>query len=664
MRSVLLVVLVVLLFSASPASAAEPAEGRVSLAAPNAAWTGTAAGYGVVVVNSVGARTCQAPACDEFLLTVEERGDLVVGATANGASGFTMLEIVRPDGTTISNDGGADQPTSELRLKGTAPGLYRVRTHTNAPAFADATYSGFASLGPAATGGGAPPPLPEGSGEGGPRDATVVAVIDSSFNPYHWDFGATRMPQALNDDPGDDLPLDRPASEWLPGYSGGPLERVDLTLDEQDPKASMADLTDRDAAKWDAFPQSTAAAPRLAWFPRTKFIAAATFREDGRFVGGNDAHGFGTTSAAVGNLHGTCPECLLVAIQYSGSESGEAAIEWAERQPWIDVISNSYGFHTVSDPTAYTQPRDNVYSGSDTEAQRTAVERGQSIFFSAGNGHGNAFVVPNSTTFSSQKGPDWILTVGAVSPPEDGHYDAFTDAETEEQSGGIAGAGAPVDLAGVGYDYPTGYSASAVGETGSLGFSGTSNATPVVAGTYARSLYRARSLLKGTSRVQSGGAIATGHKFKCGATRPACELGDGVLTIHELRARLLGGAVPTGNGVTVSGQLVNPTLPPVGEETLMWEGHGAYLGRVSRDPNAWLAEHQRIMGPLTGAGAALQRPAGEREWFTVRSYCRQRNWGSWGFGHYVQGKTALPPVALNWPIRSLFVRACPGGPVS
>ena len=79
----------------------------------------------------------------------------------------------------------------------------------------------------------------------------------------------------------------------------------------------------------------------------------------------------------MGNLHGTCPECLLVFINYGDQAGAEAAIEWAESQPWIDLISNSYGFSDV-------YGRDRIYTGSDTTKQRDAILRGQSILFSSG----------------------------------------------------------------------------------------------------------------------------------------------------------------------------------------------------------------------------------------------------------------------------------------
>ena len=65
---------------------------------------------------------------------------------------------------------------------------------------------------------------------------------------------------------------------------------------------------------------------------------------------------------------------------------------------------------------------------------------------------------------------------------------------------------------------------------GSGGFSGTSNATPVVAGIYARALFEARRMLRGPGRVQHKGVIARGAAIGCGGARPRCELGDGILT--------------------------------------------------------------------------------------------------------------------------------------
>lgn len=650
---------------AAPASAATPASGTVSLAAPAATWSGTANGYLFTLANDfVG--TCAQPYCDTFALTLADAGQLTVEATAATGGGFTRVEIDRPDGTTISDGGAADHRETRITIKSAEKGEYAVRVLTNRPATADGSYSASATLAPAAEGSGFSGPAPglrAGKGEGGPKDATVIAVIDSGVNPYHWDFLASRMPQHLNDDPGDDLPLDRPASEWLPGFpkSGqfASVTRLDLSIEEHAADTETDVQREQDAKTWEAVRPSADETRHLAWMPGTKIIGALTYNAGGALLGANDAHGVGVTSSTAGNLHGTCPECLLFFINHGTNAQSEKAIEWAMSQPWIDVVTNSYGFHVVG----ASNFRPNVYSGSDTGAQRRATERGQTVFFSAGNGVENGFVTPNLTTYSSQKGPDWMVTVGAVTPGDDGHYEAIEDDLYEERYGPFLGAGKPVDLAGVGSDYPTAYYAETVSGTGSFGFGGTSNATPHVAGLYARTLYLARSALKGTSRTQEKGVIARGKTIRCGAARPDCELGDGWLTARELRDRLFHGTLPSLAGLGVGGQGTdNPTLPKVGEEMLLSEGHGVYRGRVAgRD--VWQAEQDRVFEPMLGLAGTLQRPAGEREWFVVDSYCRQRNWGSWGGGYYVEGKTRLPADDPSRPVRAAWAKACPGGKV-
>ncbi|MDQ4024109.1 MAG: S8/S53 family peptidase [Actinomycetota bacterium] len=471
----------------------------------------------------------------------------------------------------------------------------------------------------------------------GGDDATVIAVIDSAFSPYHWDFLASQMPQAKDRDPSNDLPLTEAPHTWLRGFSGpgafDSYNRLDLTLEEKDENAQLAALDAADEEKWAEVKPSSRDEVNYYWMPGTKVIGALDFGAN-QIHGDSGEHGMGTTSVSVGNLHGTCPECLLVFISYADKTSGEAAIEWALAQPWIDGISNSYGFSTGL--------RDRIYSGSDTQAQRRASERGQTIFFSAGNGQANTFTVPNTTTFSSQEGPDWIVTVGAVAPETHASY---------------SGHGKPADIAGIGSGYPASYGAETVSSSGSGGFGGTSNATPTIAGTYGRALYLARRLLPGPSRVQSRGVIATGGRFHCGTVRPDCELGDSKLTVEELRTRLFKGAVHSEAGTTVSSFGIG-NFGPVGEEEFLNEGHGSYYARETGKVKDWLKEFDRIMGPMEGRAKELKRPAGEREWMIVDSYCRQHLWGRWGGGYYLPGKTQLPGDDPEYPIRSSWERSC------
>lgn len=488
----------------------------------------------------------------------------------------------------------------------------------------------------------------KGAGEGGAKDAVVVAVIDSGLSPYHWDYLGSKMPQHLDADAGNDLPLNRPPHEWLPGFpspskSFDSYNRLDLTLDDANPDRALIELDTIDKPKWDAVKQSTTESLNYYWMPDTKVIGALDF-SGSKIHGRSNTHGMGTSSVSVGNIHGTCPECLLLFITYSNESNGEAAIEWAMDQPWIDAISNSYGFSLVN--------RDRFYSGSDVEAQRAASKRGQTIFFSAGNGQENAFAIPNTTLFSSQEGPDWIVTVGAVSPQVDEPIENMPGSHAS-----YTGAGKPADIAGIGGDYPASYYADTVSETGATGFGGTSNATPTIAGTYARGLYLARTAMSGMSRTQNGGIVSVGQA-KCGTARSNCEVGDGKLTAVELRRRLFQGAVHTPAGMTATSNEGGET-PPIGEDEFLNEGHGTYFARETQDDKAWLDEFQRFIAPMFGRRKTLDRPPGEKAWFIVDSFCRQHLWGNWKLGYYVEDKTELPGFDAAWPVRSFIEETCP-----
>lgn len=503
----------------------------------------------------------------------------------------------------------------------------------------------------------------------GAGDATVIAVLDSGMSPYHWDFLASQMPQAKNKDRGDDLPLTASPDKWLPGFpkpsAFASYQSLKLTLDKSDDVASMTELHAKDKKKWDAFKPSGPDGVNYYWIPDTKVIGALSFGPEQAsaqaattlgnelhqrdiedplgnvypylpFYGvGGAEHGMGSASVSAGNLYGTCPECLLVFIQFSDDASGNRAIDWAMNQPWIDVITNSYGFHTAGTATT----RDNVYGGANTALQKKASDRGQTIFWSAGNGYENAFVTPNQTVMSSQKGPDWIVTVTAATPNGGSNY---------------TGAGKPADVAGIGSGYPSAYGSTRV--TGGKSFSGTSNATPTVAGTYGRALYLARRAMKGASRTQAGGVVAKGA-FRCGGAYRQCELGDGRLTAVELRMRLLRSAPHRTTSHTPGGYAPQAFKA---DERYMVEGHGTYMARVRQDDTEWQKEFDLIRKPLFGLAVPPPRPDDERDWMIVDSWCRQKIWGAWKGGYYVAGKTNLPADDADHPTRASFRNGCEG----
>jgi hypothetical protein len=461
-------------------------------------------------------------------------------------------------------------------------------------------------------------PVTDGRG-----DVTVIAVIDDAYNPYHLDFLGSRMPQHTDSDPSNDLPLNVPPQDWIPGYqSHVPPTALPVTLPS--PASNPNTLRTADASVWSQVRSGTP-----YWLPGTKIVTAITFGS-GQIVGTSGAHGAGTSSVSAGNIFGSCPECVVVFVQYDSQATAQSAVRWATRQPWIDVITNSWGFSTAV--------RDNITWYSDPGVTKAAAERGQSIFWSAGNGQANAFDAPVTTTHSSDKGPDWIIHVGAISP----------------SGSSYSGAGKPVDVAGVGSSYPASY--GAVNATNGGTFSGTSNATPTLAGTFARSLYLARRALAGPSKTQDSLVIATGEPMACGSARPDCELGDGVLTSIELRNALFAASKRTAQGMNVAGV---GNAPVSDEIEFANEGYGSWFVRAQRGrDDLWLAEFDRLWLPLIGEAQFDARATGEKDWFIVDSYCRQQLWGDWTLGEFVRGETSLPGTDTAYPVRSGLQQAC------
>ncbi len=458
-------------------------------------------------------------------------------------------------------------------------------------------------------------------------DVTVVAVIDSGFSPYHQDFLASKVPSDITS-----LPLTKAPDTWVPGFPKPSAFKgyspLALTLNGAD-GTSMATLYGQDKAAWASVKPSGSAGIDYRWIPGTKVIGALTFGAEATdktvdrtafsksptiYGTGGAEHGMGTSSVAVGNVHGACPSCLLVFIQYTTQASAERALTWAHNQPWIDAVSNSYGF------SAGVAVRDRVYNGTDVVTERKAADRGQTTFFSAGNGLENAFTVPNSTLTSSQEGPDWVVTVSAIDP----------------NGKDYTGTGKPADVAGIGTSYPSAYGSSTVSNGNA--FSGTSNATPQVAGTYANALWQVRKGLPGASRVQSGGRVA------------------GSLTAMALRQALFLAATPTEGGYT-DGLTSLAKTPAVADSRFAAEGYGAYRGTLNKQGGV-ADEVARIVALATGKAKPTARPAGESAWFVVDSWCRQHIWGAWNGGAWKTGQP-VPAADPAFPTRSAITAVCP-----
>lgn len=234
------------------------------------------------------------------------------------------------------------------------------------------------------------------------RPFVVIAFVDTGINPYHEDF---RAPEFTHH-----------PSKYIEGYPED-AAMLDLAL-------SVADSKGYAAARKQDEPDWVRVAPNeLYWIPGTRIIGGIStgagqtvepWQE--RRILDDQGHGTGVASVAAGRYFGSNPNALIVMVE----SLGEQSLEWATRQEWIDIVSNSWG-NTANLPLG------------DPAMTAEATRRGQSIVFSAGNGATNTnsyelFPEPlpdpckcktpdsdNSMT-DPWSGPSWQLTVGAASP--------------------------------------------------------------------------------------------------------------------------------------------------------------------------------------------------------------------------------------------------------
>ncbi len=335
-------------------------------------------------------------------------------------------------------------------------------------------------------------------GENKDAPTVVIAVVDTGINPYHEEFGAEGYPGQLN--------LSEHPSRYIEGYPAQ-AETLNLSLDAPD----YATAVDQD--NWSEVQQN-----QLYWIPGTKIIGAydgGGSLDDGQNILDEDGHGSASASVALGNTVGTCPRCLLVAVE------GLGGLEWAMAQPWIDLVSNSWGNRgNAGVPTAGTGGVDAFGALGNQRAAytRAAVDRGQTVLFAAGNGMAGAFATPQSTYTSPYTGPDWVMTVGAVNK--------FAGCNCPGDEGSILASGKPVDVSSYGLgDIPAAPHNSMDGDDQ---HSGTSAATPIVAGAMGQTLLEARIALGDTVGGTRDGVMASGAATGTGM------LDDGQLTREEL----------------------------------------------------------------------------------------------------------------------------------
>ncbi|HLE47067.1 MAG TPA: PKD domain-containing protein [Candidatus Thermoplasmatota archaeon] len=414
------------------------------------------------------------------------------------------------------------------------------------------------------------------------RPFAVIAVVDTGINPYHEEFLAPEFTVH--------------PSTFITGYPADSIE-LSLTLDAQSYQEAVAE----DGPTW-----SSVRTGKLYWIPGTRIIGAYSAGKDGATAILDNGHpsgsreiGHGTmvASDAAGASIGTCPTCLIVVVEAGDPVASYATgLSWALQQPWIDVVTNSWNYClAVCDvDTGYTPPG---FPSADT---RSAVEAGKAVLFASGNGMANGFDVPTLTYWNQFTGPDWMITVGAA--------DAATGAT-------ILGTGRPVDVTAFGLDWK---GAAHKSLTQIEEFSGTSAATPIVAGAFGSLVLRARESFGDFEEGPRKGTVAAGENLKG-------SLSDGKLTRAEAERALY----LTARGATGSGPIY-PVGLPHSAAAFLYAGYGLVDKKTSDEAFA----------VISGAKTAPSRP-NEDQWAMVDSTIRKQIHGSWnpGLDYAAEGPT-------------------------
>ena len=433
--------------------------------------------------------------------------------------------------------------------------------------------------------------VPPGS-QLGSTPFVVIAINDSGINPYHRDYSAATYPDRsiLTATEG----FTRHPSEYLPGYPGD-AEALPVTLGKGYlPAEDCPDIVDEPTTvtATGGFRINASCAGglwnperieggKLYWIPGTKIIGAYSSDPDDHPILDDNGHGTGASSVSAGNTYGSCTACLIVFDEGFGSD-------WTATQTWIDFVSNSYGNINLT-------PDLPVNLLSNAIDVKGAVERGQTWLFASGNGHGNAFVVPNTSYSQAHDGPDWIVRVGAI------------DSANRQP---VIGDGMPADVSSFG----TGPlpSASAISDTAADSFGGTSAATPITSGVFGLVLAAARDAVgDDRSGQRPGSAVAVGRPV---AGSPY--LGDGVLDRGELWELVFKTSLP-GEYPDTDVSLFTASYP-LDQLHYLFEGYG-----ISDEASA-----ARAVDVMLGA-APLPVRAEEDEFFARDSALRVQLYGSW-----------------------------------
>lgn len=299
----------------------------------------------------------------------------------------------------------------------------------------------------------------------------VIAIVERGMNVLHDDFA---LPGGRDIRLPEGVP---PVTAVTLPDAGTFQERMELA--QQGPLGSMTPDT-------------------LYYVRGTRILIYSSGQSSNNDVFADRSHGTGVAGAAVGVKHGTNPDALLVIVP----DAGPAGWEWLARQKWIDAVSTSYV--TVLHGTSRCH---------EARFVEDIVDEGRLVFSAVGNGEQAGEIL-------SPSGVPQAYQVGGVDP----------DGRTylPRLGGYLSTSNRPYET-GDRFEFE---SADSESSSGSMGFGGTSGATPSTAGRATSLIQHAREILGSRFTGARGGKLARAR----GDARPpeTGPLADGDLTATEL----------------------------------------------------------------------------------------------------------------------------------
>jgi hypothetical protein len=333
-----------------------------------------------------------------------------------------------------------------------------------------------------------------------------------------------------------------------------------------------------DKAEWEAYREGQ------AYWVRGTNLLVMTHRPWSTLEPGH-SHGF-HGSASAGAVSLACPGCYVLVVQDSRSLDGEPLRLLAESYPWVDLVtSTNWPDGGVGNYAA-------ALAGSAySEASRALHDSGRLFFGAAGNTYATgATPVPYPDIML----PPWVVLIGG----------AHSECGAQEMN-----SGHPMEVAGnFTQRLPAPMDPSALWWT-----SGTSFATPAVAGAFGQALLDVRQAL--------GSGPHDGVLWRGEAPGAAGPLADGDLTQEELRAAVAAHArwfapaeYAPASPMCLTAAQVGAVPAPVGPAPWMDLGWGYAGPAEARAAAAWLlgtgAEPDAKPAAAVAWMAALQQARG------------------------------------------------------